>query len=263
MACVVTHDIPVSEIFGSTIQGEGALIGSPTMFVRTGGCDFRCSWCDSLHAVLPEHRGEWTKMPPQAILDRLLELAGRPMLVTLSGGNPAIHGLEALLDLGHEQGWTFTMETQGSVVKTWFNKLDYMTLSPKPPSSGMHCNVDRLLACVHSFARYHQPHDVRVAGGLSVKVVVFDPVDYEFARMVHANTSPYGVPFFLQVGNPNPPDDSASPHFGGWDRGPNADTKLLLERWDWLAQKVLKDRWTEVRVLPQLHTLAWSNRRGV
>jgi 7-carboxy-7-deazaguanine synthase len=43
--------IRISEIFGPTIQGEGVLIGLPTVFVRTGGCDYRCSWCDSLHAV--------------------------------------------------------------------------------------------------------------------------------------------------------------------------------------------------------------------
>ena len=39
--------IAISEIFGPTIQGEGALIGKPTVFVRTGGCDYRCSWCDT------------------------------------------------------------------------------------------------------------------------------------------------------------------------------------------------------------------------
>lgn len=39
--------IPVLEIFGPTIQGEGMVIGQKTMFVRTAGCDYSCSWCDS------------------------------------------------------------------------------------------------------------------------------------------------------------------------------------------------------------------------
>ena len=39
--------IPVMEIFGPTIQGEGMVIGQKTMFVRTAGCDYSCSWCDS------------------------------------------------------------------------------------------------------------------------------------------------------------------------------------------------------------------------
>ena len=48
--------IRISEIFGPTIQGEGPLMGRPTVFVRTGGCDYRCRWCDTLYAVLPEFR---------------------------------------------------------------------------------------------------------------------------------------------------------------------------------------------------------------
>ena len=50
--------IRVNEIFGPTIQGEGALIGQPTIFVRTGGCDYRCSWCDTLHAVDSAYRDD-------------------------------------------------------------------------------------------------------------------------------------------------------------------------------------------------------------
>ena len=46
-------------IIGPTIQGEGALAGRPTIFVRTGGCDFRCTWRDSLHAVDPVHKANW------------------------------------------------------------------------------------------------------------------------------------------------------------------------------------------------------------
>ena len=58
----VSEAIRVSEIFGPTIQGEGALIGQPTVFVRTGGCDYRCSWCDSLHAVESAYRETWAPM---------------------------------------------------------------------------------------------------------------------------------------------------------------------------------------------------------
>ena len=48
---VRTH--PVIEVFGPTIQGEGAEAGLPTHFVRFGGCDYRCSWCDTMYAVDP------------------------------------------------------------------------------------------------------------------------------------------------------------------------------------------------------------------
>ena len=108
--------IRISEIFGPTVQGEGALIGKPTVFVRTGGCDFRCSWCDTLYAVLPEYRNDWAPMTPEDILARVEQLTdGRPVLVTLSGGNPAIQPLGQLIALGKARRHSFAMETQGSV----------------------------------------------------------------------------------------------------------------------------------------------------
>ena len=52
-AAVEVETFPVIEIFGPTIQGEGAEAGLPTHFVRLGGCDYRCSWCDTMYAVDP------------------------------------------------------------------------------------------------------------------------------------------------------------------------------------------------------------------
>ena len=63
MTQTVDGDIRISEIFGPTIQGEGALIGQPTVFVRTGGCDYRCAWCDSLHAVDSRFRADGARWP--------------------------------------------------------------------------------------------------------------------------------------------------------------------------------------------------------
>ena len=97
-ACAMTAGtIRVNEIFGPTIQGEGALIGQPTVFVRTGGCDYRCSWCDTLHAVDSAYRDDWHPMTPQAILMQVDILSGgKPLMVSLSGGNPAIQPLGPL-----------------------------------------------------------------------------------------------------------------------------------------------------------------------
>ena len=97
-------NIRISEIFGPTVQGEGPLIGRPTVFVRTGGCDFRCRWCDTLYAVLPEYRDEWRVMTPVEILTRVGELSGsQPVLVSLSGGNPAIQPLSRRRGRGGRQ----------------------------------------------------------------------------------------------------------------------------------------------------------------
>lgn len=75
---------PVIEIFGPTIQGEGALIGAPTHFIRFGGCDYRCIWCDSMFAVKPEEvRENSEKLDYEQILTRIISLEGNPAWITL------------------------------------------------------------------------------------------------------------------------------------------------------------------------------------
>ena len=237
--------IRVSEIFGPTIQGEGPLIGCPTVFVRTGGCDFRCRWCDTLYAVLPEYRDEWTLMTPAEILARVEQLAGSvPVLVSLSGGNPALQPLGPLIDLGRGKGYTYALETQGSVSQPWFAALDWLILSPKGPSSGMPADWQDLGECVR--AAGNGPRCV-------LKIVVFDDEDYDFARRA-ADRYP-SLPVYLQVGNPAP--------LTAGDGVASEEIDDLMRRFRWLAGKVAADRWFAATVLPQLHVLAWGNKRGV
>jgi len=238
--------IAVSELFGPTVQGEGAVIGKPTVFVRTGGCDSRCVWCDSKFAVLPEYKNQWRSMTPEGVFAEVERLSGgRPILVTLSGGNPAIQPLGELIGLGHESGYTFALETQGTIHKDWFAELDYLTVSPKPPSSGMRTDWGRLARCLEAAGE---------RTSVCLKVVVFDEADYEYAREVgrwHPQT-----PLYLQVGNDDPPGpepaDATEP-----------DNAKLLDRYEWLVDMVLADGWNEATVLPQLHVLLWGNKRGV
>ncbi len=186
--------ISVSEIFGPTVQGEGAVIGKPTVFLRTGGCDYRCSWCDSKFAVLPEFRETWRRMSPEEVFSEIRKLSPRPILVTLSGGNPALQPLGSLIQLGKAERYSFTIETQGTVARDWFAGLDYLTLSPKPPSSGMETDWEKLARCVGAAG----PETETV-----MKVVVFDERDYAYAKEVGRRFPE--VPVYLQVGNDDPP----------------------------------------------------------
>lgn len=232
--------IRVSEIFGPTVQGEGPLIGKPTVFVRTGGCDYRCTWCDTLYAVLPEHAGNWTRMEAADIMARVNALSGGvPLVVSLSGGNPAMHDLEPLIYLGHATGYEFSLETQGSLPRDWFAKLDYLFLSPKPPSSGESVNWGKFEACLTD------------GPAMSIKVTVFDEADYTFAQDVAARYPTFS--FYLQVGNPAYPDEKLS--------GAALQTELM-RRYRWLVDKVAADKWYAPTVLPQLHVLAWGTDRG-
>ncbi len=241
----MSDKIRVSEIFGPTIQGEGPVIGQPTVFVRTGGCDYRCSWCDSLHAVDREFRESWTAMTAEEIFEKIQALSSnKPLLVSLSGGNPAIHDLKPLIDLGHSQGYRFVLETQGSVSKDWFTDLDILVLSPKPPSSGMETDWGRLSNCIQKIG---QNTDI------AMKIVVFDKLDYEFAKDISARHP--NLPLYLQPGNHTPPPGDA--------KDAEIDMEGINARMRWLVEQANEDQWFNVRILPQLHVMLWGNMKGV
>lgn len=249
--------IPISEVFGPTIQGEGPVIGRPTVFVRTGGCDFRCSWCDSLHAVLPEHRKEWTKHTPQQVFDMVRAKSPAPIMVTLSGGNPAMHAdVRDLIALGLAHGDTFCVETQGTIAAPWFADCDWVVLSPKPPSSGMKYDRAKLAKCI-ALATSDMRRGSQV---VALKVPVFNSDDLYFAE--HVGKQFPDLPLYLSVGNPHPPADvAATESFNTWQRG-KVDVLGLLARYDWVCQMVLH-RGIHAIVTPQMHVLVWGNRRGV
>ncbi len=234
--------IRISEIFGPTIQGEGPLIGRPTVFVRTAGCDYRCAWCDTLYAVLPDYRGDWQSMTANEILARVDALSGQqPVLVSLSGGNPAMQPLDSFIQLARTRGHSFALETQGSLHQPWFRELDWLVLSPKPPSSKMTTDWTAVKDCIAASEKRAQ---------CALKIVVFDEADYEFARDA-ARRLPE-TPLYLQIGNPT-----------GASGSEDAGLSDLAARFRWLSEKVANDRWFGVHVLPQLHVLMWGNKRGV
>lgn len=243
-------DIVISEVFGPTIQGEGPLTGVPTVFVRTGGCDFRCSWCDSMHAVDPRHKADWRKMTADDVLDSVINLTrGFPLLVSLSGGNPALMPLGALVEQGQGLGYAFAMETQGTVERDWFSKLDHLVLSPKGPSSGMPFERRRLQQCLDAAG-----WQTKVA----LKVVVFSEEDYQFARQLREDFGE--VPMYLQAGTPRDCAGKARE----WGAQPiDVFRNEIALRTQWLVARVAQDRWFDVRVGCQLHAIIWGDERGV
>ena len=235
----------ISEIFGPTIQGEGALIGQPTVFVRTGGCDYRCSWCDSLHAVDSEFRSDWTPMTTDKIWTKIQKLSSnKPIMVSLSGGNPAIQNFEDLIKIGQKQDYQFALETQGSIAQDWFKDLDVLTLSPKPPSSNMDTDWKKFDECLK--AAGNKPD-------IALKIVVKDETDYQYARDAH-NRYP-NLPVYLQPVNHTPPPAT--------DNDAPIDIDGIHDRMRWLIDRAHQDHWFNIRILPQLHVMIWGNLRGV
>ena len=184
-------------------------------------------------------------MTTTAVWNRITELSySRTVTISPSGGNPAIQPLGGLITLGRKEGYRFALETQGSLAKDWFADLDVLTLSPKPPSSGMTTDWQRLAECVEAAG----PETQTV-----LKVVVFDEADYAFARDV-SDRYPH-LSCFLQPGNHTPP--------AATDTDATIDMTGIMERMRWLVDRVTSDRWYAATVLPQLHTMIWGNLRGV
>lgn len=99
IAPATSDTLVVSEVFGPTIQGEGPSVGRRAGFIRLGGCNLACSWCDTPYtwdASRYDLRAELHRMPIEAIVDRAL--FDGPGLVVISGGEPLLHQ--------HQPGWT-------------------------------------------------------------------------------------------------------------------------------------------------------------
>lgn len=241
---MISDTITISEIYGPVIQGEGPLIGRPTVFVRIGGCDDRCSWCDSLHAVLPQHAPSWRKVSPHGVLSEIYELAPSPILVTLSGGNPALQdNLAHVIHHGGAKGYRFAMETQGTVCPPWLGHLDDLVISPKPPSSGNETSIGGAFKLANAVE--NKPTRV------SMKVVVATPEDLVYASAVRSMVHQWAgrpIGFYVQPCNP----------LGAQN---DADTGPLLDAYRDLSERVLHLGWHDCTVLPQLHTLVYGAER--
>jgi 7-carboxy-7-deazaguanine synthase len=143
----------IAEIFYS-VQGEGLLLGVPSVFVRTTGCNLRCRWCDS----------PYTSWAPQGesltigeVLARVAEFPSRHVVVT--GGEPLLAaGIEDLCGRLQEEGYHITLETAATVFQPV--ACDLASLSPKLSNSTPHEREEGRFAARHEELRL-QPDVIR------------------------------------------------------------------------------------------------------
>jgi 7-carboxy-7-deazaguanine synthase len=264
--------IAVVEVFGPTFQGEGPLCGSKTMFIRFGGCDYRCTKCDSLHAVIPAAvKVNAQYLTAEEIADRVSEVRGESNTpwVTLSGGNPCMWNLDRLISYIHGKNMAVAVETQGTLWQDWLLKCQMVVISPKSPGMGEKFQPKPFLAMVERLWERKVP--------VAVKVVVFSQQDIDFAYEVWdlMNKSEACPPsqaglLFLSLGNELPPvlDETnhlvENPTLAGndeYDDCPGKDHRLrLLDHYRILMEDFLQDpRVPFFRFLPQMHVLTYSN----
>jgi len=121
--------LPVNELFAS-LQGEGRLVGVPSTFVRTSGCNLRCWFCDSAHT-------SWEPTHAWMGLDEVVGAVRSrdPDHVVLTGGEPLIHDESAALLGRLADDHHLTVETNGTVVPPADTPIDLVSVSPKLASS--------------------------------------------------------------------------------------------------------------------------------
>jgi 7-carboxy-7-deazaguanine synthase len=222
----------IAEIFYS-LQGEGSLVGVPSVFIRTSGCNLRCAWCDTPYASWQPEGGEQD-------LDQILSAvnsfsaAGH---VVVTGGEPMIAPEIVPLTVRlRALGLHITVETAGTVFQPV--ECDLMSISPKLANS----TPGGPYAAPHERLRI-QP---AVLGELmarylyQLKFVVAKPADLEEIRELVVDLGADRDRVILM------PEGT--------------DREQLRERSVWLAE-IAKDE--GVRFSPRLHVELYGNRRGV
>jgi 7-carboxy-7-deazaguanine synthase len=114
---------PVMEYFYS-VQGEGKFAGTPAFFIRFGGCDVGCVWCDVKDSWDAE------KHPKMTIEELLSEAQKHPTkTIILTGGEPAMYDLSELTTVFKKAGYQLHIETSGAYPLQ--GRFDWVTFSPK------------------------------------------------------------------------------------------------------------------------------------
>ena len=152
--------LPVMEHF-YTLQGEGAHTGKAAYFIRLGGCDVGCHWCDVKESWDPT-------LHPLMSAEFIAETAAKHCkTIVLTGGEPLMWNLDILTSRLKELGCTIHIETSGAYLLS--GHIDWITLSPK--KTGL-------------------PKEEIYAAAHELKMIIFNNNDFKFAQEQAAKVSP-------------------------------------------------------------------------
>lgn len=231
----------ISEVFGPTIQGEGPHAGWRCSFVRLGGCNLTCTWCDTPYTWDGHRfdlRAELTRTDVQVVLDKLADIDTG--MVVISGGEPLLqdrptYGLRELADRLSSQGKIVDVETNGTLYPSdeLAECVDLFVVSPKLPNAGM--AVPRTIKpnVLRRFA------DLANYGHAALKVVCATPSDVE-----HAAAIAWG---------------SGWPSHAVWVMPMGISAPELIERGKPIAEEAIA---RGMNFTSRQHVLLWGEERG-
>ena len=226
----------LAELFYS-VQGEGKLVGVPSVFVRASGCNLRCAWCDTPYA---SWRPEGEDVPVREIVARVAGHGARHVVVT--GGEPMIMPdvaelCRALKSAGHH----VTIETAATVYEPI--ELDLASLSPKLSNSTPHDRDGGRFAEAHERRRLNVPviqQFIDASPDFQLKFVVADARDVEEIQSILSNLRRW-----------TPADVLLMPE--------GVDAAVLRSRATWVADVCKR---TGFRYCPRLHVELFGNTRA-
>jgi 7-carboxy-7-deazaguanine synthase len=223
--------LKIAELFYS-LQGEGSLVGVPSVFIRSSGCNLRCAWCDTPYT---SWQPEGTELDLDRIVDEVQAHPARHVVIT--GGEPMIQPeMVPLTERLRALGMHITIETAGTVFQPV--ACDLMSISPKLSNSTPAGNFaephDRLriqpTILAELIARYEY----------QLKFVVENPADLQEIRaLMEMLAAPRERVILMPEGT---------------------EPARLAERGLWLAEICKEEGF---RFSPRLHIDLWGSRRGV
>lgn len=157
-----TTTLPVMEAF-YTIQGEGYHQGKAAYFIRLGGCDVGCFWCDVKDSWDAAAHGQQSV---SSIIETASEHPAR--LAVITGGEPLLHDLNELTKRLHACGFQTNIETSGSSPLS--GEWDWICLSPK---------------------KFKAPLEEAVRKANELKVIIYNRADFDWAENYAARVSPF------------------------------------------------------------------------
>lgn len=246
----IVETLPVSEIFGPTLQGEGPAAGQPAIFIRLGGCNLSCSWCDTPYTWDGERfklREELVPFTVSQIITSRQALTGpekvigptrvatrRKYITVITGGEPLLHqNAYAWRDLVQSMSarGPVHLETNGTILPNEITRhfTDLISVSPKLAHAGLHRGKQDP---TEAMGWPEIPQAI-------CKVVVQTPD--EVTEVVTRQTT------------------KGWPRERIWVMPEGTTTEVLQSRWPDIAQRAANEG---INATHRLHVLAWKDERG-
>ncbi len=221
------------------LQGEGSRAGTPSILIRTLGCNLRCRWCDTPYTSWQLEKGKYNTGDVLSIINTNPHIEE----IIITGGEPTLcPDLDEIIDLCIEKEKKITLETNGTrlIAENLMKSIDLVSLSPKLSNSSP---SDNATALRHNADRIHLPiiqKWIELSTNYQLKFVVSTPEDIREIKILKGELDLNRSNIYLM---------------------PEGRTENeLQQKRQWLADLCIKEGF---HYGERLHIIIYGNKRGV